>query len=491
MLARQLVEPVRFSDQIEAMYAAGMATFVEVGPGAALTELTERILAGRPHLALSMDRRGRHGVTSLWEVLAALAVAGHRLNFEFAWQGYSSPRPAPPSNAATLQIDGSTFGRPYPPADGGEMPPPNPVHSTPLPLSAPFGAPPIDQAQTRSVGGENQNVPLVLEALRRSAEAHAQSQQAMAAAQTAYFRHTEALVSALAKVGDVRPDTAPPIAPTDPVLAAVELPKPAPAETGRPPPEQPAAEAPAAPTLGATSKELTSTLLVIVADKTGYPVEMLDPEMELEADLGIDSIKRVEILAAFRELAPGLPEVDPRDLAGLRTLRAILDRLNGAAPSGAMAVSPSPPIPAAAQPSSSGLGLSATLLAIVADKTGYPVEMLDPEMELEADLGIDSIKRVEILAAFRGAAPGLPEVDPRDLAGLRTLRAILDRLDGAAPVEAAALSPGSPPFHASAQPSSSARDLAVTLLTIVADKTGYPVEMLDPEMELEADLGID
>ncbi len=49
----------------------------------------------------------------------------------------------------------------------------------------------------------------------------------------------------------------------------------------------------------------------------------------------------------------------------------------------------------------------ALLAAIVADKTGYPAEMLRPEMALEADLGIDSIKRVEILSAMRDAVPEL------------------------------------------------------------------------------------
>ena len=50
----------------------------------------------------------------------------------------------------------------------------------------------------------------------------------------------------------------------------------------------------------------------VVAEKTGYPAEMLGAHMELEADLGIDSIKRVEILSAIRERAPGLPEVERR-----------------------------------------------------------------------------------------------------------------------------------------------------------------------------------
>ncbi|MFQ5873564.1 MAG: hypothetical protein ACE5JL_07160, partial [Dehalococcoidia bacterium] len=36
--------------------------------------------------------------------------------------------------------------------------------------------------------------------------------------------------------------------------------------------------------------------------------------------------------------------------------------------------------------------LAAVLIATVAEKTGYPAETLNLEMELEADLGIDSIK---------------------------------------------------------------------------------------------------
>ena len=57
----------------------------------------------------------------------------------------------------------------------------------------------------------------------------------------------------------------------------------------------------------------------IVSEKTGYPSEMLEPDMDMEADLGIDSIKRVEILGAVKELNPDLPEieVDPQALAAV------------------------------------------------------------------------------------------------------------------------------------------------------------------------------
>ncbi len=68
-------------------------------------------------------------------------------------------------------------------------------------------------------------------------------------------------------------------------------------------------------------------MLSVVAEKTGYPVEMLELDMDMEADLGIDSIKRVEILGAVQEENPGLPELDPEALAELRTLAQIIDHM--------------------------------------------------------------------------------------------------------------------------------------------------------------------
>ncbi|MDJ0593040.1 MAG: beta-ketoacyl synthase N-terminal-like domain-containing protein [Pleurocapsa sp. MO_226.B13] len=71
-------------------------------------------------------------------------------------------------------------------------------------------------------------------------------------------------------------------------------------------------------------ESLTKSLLEVVSDKTGYPAEMLELEMDLEADLGIDSIKRVEIMGAMQELFPDLPPVNPEELAELRTLAQIV-----------------------------------------------------------------------------------------------------------------------------------------------------------------------
>ena len=66
------------------------------------------------------------------------------------------------------------------------------------------------------------------------------------------------------------------------------------------------------------------------------------------------------------------------------------------------------------------------LLGLVSSKTGYPEEMLDLNANLEADLGIDSIKRVEILGAFNRETQLLDPADIEQVSSLKTLGAMLD-----------------------------------------------------------------
>ncbi len=51
--------------------------------------------------------------------------------------------------------------------------------------------------------------------------------------------------------------------------------------------------------------------------------------MELESDLGIDSIKRVEILSAVQDEVVGLPSLDTTVMAELVTLGQIVEYLAG------------------------------------------------------------------------------------------------------------------------------------------------------------------
>ena len=43
------------------------------------------------------------------------------------------------------------------------------------------------------------------------------------------------------------------------------------------------------------------------------------------------------------------------------------------------------------------------MLAIAAEKTGYPKDMLDLDLDLEADLGVDTVKQAEMFASVRAA----------------------------------------------------------------------------------------
>ena len=78
-----------------------------------------------------------------------------------------------------------------------------------------------------------------------------------------------------------------------------------------------------------TSSQLAKSLVEIVSELTGYPEQMLGMEMDIEADLGIDSIKRVEILSALEEKMPHLPQVTPDMMGTLKTLGQICDYLAG------------------------------------------------------------------------------------------------------------------------------------------------------------------
>jgi acyl carrier protein/NAD(P)-dependent dehydrogenase (short-subunit alcohol dehydrogenase family) len=221
---------------------------------------------------------------------------------------------------------------------------------------------------------------------------------------------------------------------------------------------------PIAPSPSASNESVHAVLVEIVAEKTGYPAEMLEPHMLLDADLGIDSIKRVEILSALQERLPEAPVIKPEHLGTLRTLRQIAEFL-------------SPGIVGSAHPTEA-VDVSAILREIVAEKTGYPAEMLEPDMLLDADLGIDSIKRVEILSALQERLPKAPVIKPEHLGTLRTLRQIAEFLSRVGTA------------HHPEETTESV-DVSAILVEIVAEKTGYPAEMLEPDMLLDADLGID
>ncbi|MEV0854193.1 SDR family NAD(P)-dependent oxidoreductase [Nocardia fluminea] len=262
----------------------------------------------------------------------------------------------------------------------------------------------------------------------------------------------------------------------DPQPAHVtSAPRPIDTETA-PPAAVPGAHAvPDAPVLDAEA--VWSVLSQVVSEKTGYPPEMLALSLDLEADLGVDSIKRVQIMGAVGERIDGVPAVGPEQVAELRTLSDIVDFV------AASVVSAPSTVPTPTSPALDADAVWSVLSQVVSEKTGYPPEMLALSLDLEADLGVDSIKRVQIMGAVGERIDGVPAVGPEQVAELRTLSDIVDFV---------AASTVSVPGVATATESVVDPDAVWSVLSqVVSEKTGYPPEMLALSLDLEADLGVD
>ena len=85
VMAQQWVAPVNFRTTVEQLYAAGIDTFVEVGPDAKLTAFVEDILRGRPHLAVSMlgaatQAGAPRNLAQIGHMLAALYAHGVKVD---------------------------------------------------------------------------------------------------------------------------------------------------------------------------------------------------------------------------------------------------------------------------------------------------------------------------------------------------------------------------------------------------------------------------
>ena len=191
-------------------------------------------------------------------------------------------------------------------------------------------------------------------------------------------------------------------------------------------------------------------LINFVVEQTGYPPEIVELDADLEADLGIDSIKKAQLfgeLAEYFEIQPS-ENMSLDDFPTLRHVLAVLltaqSRETTTTPTDARAAnqtettptraatasksgaSTRQPAPVAAQtetgpdyahtrgktngasvtpprtaPGSDATRLDAAdlekfLINFVVEQTGYPPEIVELDADLEADLGIDSIKKAQL-----------------------------------------------------------------------------------------------
>jgi acyl transferase domain-containing protein/NAD(P)H-dependent flavin oxidoreductase YrpB (nitropropane dioxygenase family)/NAD(P)-dependent dehydrogenase (short-subunit alcohol dehydrogenase family) len=326
LLTDQVARPVRFVDLIESMYENGVRVFVEAGPGRVLTQLVGRILGERPHRAIATDVPGEHGVVRLLVALAELAVAGFDVRGDALFDGRSAPVDLErlPLDAPGWTVDGSLVRTRSGEVVPGSLRPANEVPQS-LSLGGPAGA---SRDQT------------VLEHLRSLREIVATEREVM----LRYLGATPGAADGPATLDAAGTWTVPGVRGTGPTAAGNGSSDGANGPTGEPgePGNEQTRPAPgpverAAPVRG---DALLRVVLEVVAERTGYPTDMLDPELDLEADLSIDSIKRIEIIGELAErigLGAGEHGIDDsviEELAQLKTVRGIVDWIEGFDPAG-------------------------------------------------------------------------------------------------------------------------------------------------------------
>ena len=125
-------------------------------------------------------------------------------------------------------------------------------------------------------------------------------------------------------------------APAPAPAAAVEASAPVAPATPVPAPAAAPAPQPVAADGAFDREKLADLLLGIIEEKTGYPRDMVGLDQGLEADLGIDSIKRIEVVGATLQALPeSMREALTPNRSKLNTqatLNGMLDILVQAAP---------------------------------------------------------------------------------------------------------------------------------------------------------------
>ncbi|BCJ53953.1 polyketide synthase [Actinoplanes sp. NBRC 14428] len=440
-LAAQIGAPVRFVEQVEAMYAAGARIFVEAGPGQVLAGLVGAVLGDRPHTVVTVDGRPGQGLRALLTAAAELACAGVPVQTGWLFAGRDTTGPEIPApHRPTWTVDGQAVrdrdGQCLP----GGMTPARRIEIEEFTMTSVQGP----------EGARDSRSDLVSEFLRTSRDLIATQRDVLLAylgegsGGRMVWQPGEAVpapVQALAPAPVAVPRQVSPAAPVSPApatasMAAVHYPTVA---------ETEAVLAPAA----SPGLDVQGAVLAVISERTGYPEELIELDLDLEADLSVDSIKRAEVageVASKLGLAVEGDESELEDLVKARTVRAMVSwldtRINVSAPAApAAAVAVAAPAPAATP----AIDVQGAVLAVISERTGYPEELIELDLDLEADLSVDSIKRAEVageVADKLGLAVEGDESELEDLVKARTVRAMVAWLDtriNAAPAAAPAV----------------------------------------------------
>ncbi len=350
IVSTTFTKPLLFRQTIERMYEDGARIFVEAGPRGNLTAFVDDILRKRPHLAIPTDQYQKPGLAVFQRALAMLGALhlpldltplySRRAPRKLSLDATADRPPREEDEPGSIEVSLCYPRLKIPPAVARPQitPVAKPADSQPgaAPAAAAMESPGFGHAAVSET--QSPARPSVL-------DEHFQLMQTFLDSQEEVMRSYLDAAAGMAqappasggttrKTGPPRKDPAP--AHSDPPAAEVFVATdpPSPEETVAPP--APMEPVPQPQRAGTGQQEVEHLLLEVISEKTGYPVEMLDPDLDMEAELGIDSIKRVEILGTLQQLAVSseMKEGAMEEIARLKTIRQVTEYLRSMAAGG-------------------------------------------------------------------------------------------------------------------------------------------------------------
>ena len=317
LLEKQLLSPVLFRDSVETAYANGSKIFVEIGNGKVLSNLVQDCLAGKDYVSIALcPEKGKDSAEQLEFAMAQLAVLGVNVQ--------DDPYRAPcneelvikkSKTTYTVTMKGFFLPQKQQSMDDSLLPDPKIIHIMKEAVK-PMAVNEISTITNASSANAEvfakfmdvQTAQMQAAAnMLSSVTGERERQNVLDCVATFQNNAMRALEVYFASQTGTPVVTAVPAA--VPVIPAPEeiVPIPAPVEAPKP------------------DRDIGHLVLEVVSDKTGYPTDMIDGDMELESDLGIDSIKRVEIFAAlFSALDCSLTPDEMGELSDLTDIQSVV-----------------------------------------------------------------------------------------------------------------------------------------------------------------------
>lgn len=492
VLSEQIGKPVLFRQTLNAMYDAGATIFIEVGPGSVLTNLVRKSLPAKKVTAIALDDKHSDGVTSLLCAVGQLATSGVAVDLDNLFEGLPAPLERAKPSKHAVELLGSNYQKPYPPqgdaatSPAGKSIKPSPtatstadtqatpkaqtngaVQSVPVAEKArcaktrpgaditPMGQPNQKQDPTQTVPtpttvGVYSHQPKAAATLTMAFQDHSS-----ASSETAQHSQPQSVTKKSGHNGIVAENSAPSGHAVDMAQSALFN-------------ELSARHAQYLATVGSAHQAYLQLAAALVDGVKGTALSIsAEPAVHSNHGEPILNGNRPSQSAAYAATtslnghahlngashsaqqdsrtvassagtyampAPTAPieNATPSDIARANGSVESLSIESGSTITAASLLNDEPVVtPASTNGSAATTGssprISADIVrALIAEKTGYPEEMIEDDMDLSGELGIDSIKQVEVLSALRVQVPEIKDVGTADIGQLRTIRQIAD-----------------------------------------------------------------